>query len=259
MELRNRVALITGAGSGIGAGSARVMAAAGASVVVLDAREDAAEQVASDVRERGGTAYACMADVTDEDQVRSAVEAAVKRFGSINIVHANAGINGILAPIEDITLAEWHATIDVNLTGTFLIVKHTIPFLRAAGGGAIITTASLHGTALFSMAGYSAYGASKAGQLGFTKMAAAELARWKIRVNAILPGGVATNISERTQSRNLEGITWQVERPQPFPPLTERESTPEEIGAVVLFLASDTSRQITGASIYCDGGTALWV
>lgn len=259
MELTNQVALITGAGSGIGAGTARVMAGAGARVAVVDARADAAERVASAIRRSGGTARAIAADVTDEDQVRAAVDAAVEEFGSINIVHANAGINGVLAPIEEITLTEWHATIDVNLTGTFLIVKHTIPHLRDAGGGAIITTASLHGTALFSMAGYSTYGASKAGQLGFTKMAAAELARWKIRVNAILPGGVATNISQGTRARNLEGITWDVTRPQPFPPLTERESTPEEIGRVALFLASDAGRQITGSAIYCDGGTALWV
>lgn len=259
MELTNQVALITGAGSGIGAGTARVLADAGVRVAVVDARPDAAEQVACEIQKSGGTAHAIAADVSDEDEVRAAVEATVQEFGSINIVHANAGINGILAPIEEITLDEWHATIGVNLTGTFLIVKHTIPHLREAGGGAIITTASLHGTALFSMAGYSTYGASKAGQLGFTKMAAAEVARWKIRVNAILPGGVATNISQRTHTRNLEGITWDITRPKPFPPLTERESTPEEIGKVVLFLASDAGRLITGSAIYCDGGTALWV
>jgi NAD(P)-dependent dehydrogenase (short-subunit alcohol dehydrogenase family) len=108
------------------------------------------------------------------------------------------------------------------------------------------------------MAGYAGYGASKAGQIGFVKMAAAELARWKIRVNALLPGGVLTNIGERTEQRNLQRITWPIAMPEPFPPLTERYATPEEIGEVVLFLASDASRHVTGATLYSDAGIALY-
>src|SRR5262249_38390600 len=155
-------------------------------------------------RASGGIAEAFPANVAAEEQVRAAVERTVEAFGGLNVVFANAGINGMLAPIEELALEEWHQVIETNLTGTFLTVKHAIPHLRAAGGGSIIATASLHGTALFSMAGYGGYGASKAGQIGFVKMAAAELARWKIRVNALLPGGVITNIGERTDRRNLE-------------------------------------------------------
>jgi NAD(P)-dependent dehydrogenase (short-subunit alcohol dehydrogenase family) len=235
-----------------------VFAREGAKVAVLDVRPAAAEQVAAEIRESGGIAEAFPANVADEEQLHAAVERAVDRFGGLNVVFANAGINGMLAPIDELTLDEWHATIETNLTGTFLTVKHAIPHLRQAGGGSIIATASLHGTALFSMAGYSSYGASKAGQVGFVKMAAAELARWKIRVNALLPGGVMTNIRESTYTRNLEKITWDIKMPEPFPPLTERYATPEEIGAVVLFLASDASRHVTGAAIYSDAGISLY-
>lgn len=258
MQLENKVALITGAGSGIGAGTARVFAREGAKVAVVDVRLATASQVAADIREAGGVAEAFAADVADEEQIRTAMKRAVERFGGLNVVYANAGINGMLAPIEEITLDEWHAAIETNLTGTFLTVKHAISHLREAGGGSIITTASLHGTALFSLAGYGAYGASKAGQVGFVKMAAAELARWKIRVNAILPGGVETNIHQSTFARNLELITWDIKMPEPFPPLTEGRATPEEIGAVALFLASDASRHVTGATIYCDAGISLY-
>jgi NAD(P)-dependent dehydrogenase (short-subunit alcohol dehydrogenase family) len=258
VQLANKVALITGGGSGIGAGTARVFAREGAKVAVVDLRPTAAEQVAAEIRASGGVAEAFPADVADEAQIRTAIERTVEAFGCLNVVFANAGINGMLAPIEELALDEWHQVIETNLTGTFLTVKHAIPHLRAAGGGAIIATASLHGTALFSMAGYAGYGASKAGQIGFVKMAAAELARWKIRVNALVPGGVITSIGERTDLRNLERITWEIALPEPFPPLTERYATPEEIGEVVLFLASDASRHVTGAAIYSDAGIALY-
>jgi NAD(P)-dependent dehydrogenase (short-subunit alcohol dehydrogenase family) len=258
VQLANKVALITGAGSGIGAGTARVFAREGAKVAVVDFRPAAAEQVAAEIRATGGIAEAFAANVADEGPVHAAVERTVELFGGLNVVFANAGINGMLAPIEELTLDEWHQVIETNLTGTFLTVKHAIPHLRRAGGGSIITTASLHGTALFSMAGYASYGASKAGQVGFVKMAAAELARWKIRVNALLPGGVITNIGERTYQRNLDKITWNITMPEPFPPLTERYTTPEETGEVVLFLASDASRHITGTTFYNDAGIALY-
>jgi NAD(P)-dependent dehydrogenase (short-subunit alcohol dehydrogenase family) len=258
VQLTDKVALITGAGSGIGAGTARVFAREGAKVAVLDLRPAAAEEVAAEIRASGGIAEAFAANVADEPQLHTAIERAVERFSGLNVVFANAGINGMLAPIEELTLDEWHATIETNLTGTFLTIKHAIPHLRRAGGGSIITTASLHGTALFSMPGYASYGASKAGQIGLVKMAAAELARWKIRVNALLPGGVITNISERTYARDLEKITWDIRMPEPFPPLTGGYATPEEIGAVVLFLASDASRHVTGTAIYSDAGISLY-
>lgn len=255
--LAGKVALVTGGGSGIGAGAGRAFAAAGAMVAVVDFRAEAAETVTREITAAGGQALALVADVTAEAAVARAVAETVSRFGGLHIVFANAGINGMQTPIEEMTLDEWHATIETNLTGTFLTVKHAIPHLRAAGGGAIIVTASVNGTRLFSAPGYAAYSASKAGQTVFARMAATELARWGIRVNTIMPGAVETNLGERTYRRNLGAVRYDIKMPERFPPLTGRPATVEEIADTVLFLASDASRHITGAEIVIDAGHTL--
>jgi NAD(P)-dependent dehydrogenase (short-subunit alcohol dehydrogenase family) len=257
MRLDGMVALVTGGGSGIGEGAARAFATTGAAVGVLDLRGGAAESVAGSIRDAGGRAIALAADVREETQVRAAIDATVQEFGGLNVVFANAGINGMQTAIEEMTIDEWHATMDTNLTGTFLTVKHAIPHLRAAGGGSIVITASVNGNTIFSLPGYSCYSTSKGGQVIFAKMAAAELARWKIRVNAIMPGGVTTNITERTYRRNIERITYDITYPRPFPPLLGRPATPAEIAELVLFLASDSSRTITGGEFLIDGGVSL--
>lgn len=257
MRLEGKVALITGGGSGIGEGAARACAREGAAVGIVDYRREAAEAVASSIRDEGGRAAAFAADVRIEGEVRSAVEGTVEQFGRLNIVFANAGINGMQTPIEEMTLEEWHETMDTNLTGTFLTVKHAIPHLRSAGGGSIIVTASVNGNTIFSLPGYSCYSTSKAGQTAFAKMAAVELARWQIRVNTILPGGVSTNIRERTFRRNLEPVTYDMHFPARFPPLTGRAMTPAEIAQLVLFLASDDSLTVTGGTFLIDAGVSL--
>ncbi len=257
IRLQEKVAFVTGGGSGIGAGACRTFAEAGASVAVVDLRREAAEAVTAQITASGGQAIALVADVADEPAVAAAIAATVARFGGLQVVFANAGINGMQTAIEEMTLDEWHATIETNLTGTFLTVKHAIPHLRAAGGGAIIVTASINGNRLFSAPGYSAYSTSKAGQAVFARMAAVELARWNIRVNTILPGGVRTNIGERTYRRNLERITYDMKMPDRFPPLTGAPATPEEVADLVLFLASDASRHITGTEITIDGAHSL--
>lgn len=257
LRLDGRVALITGGGSGIGEGAARAFARAGAAVAIVDVRPEPAEAVASAIRAEGGRAAAFVADVRDEEQVQRAVQETAARFDGLHVVFANAGINGMQCPIEEMTLDEWHQTIDTNLTGTFLTVKHSIPYLRAAGGGSIIITASVNGNTLFSLPGYACYSTSKAGQVAFAKMAAAELARWGIRVNAILPGGVQTSIGERTYRRNVEKVTYDIQMPRPWPPLTGRPATPAEVAELVLFLASDSSRNITGGEFLIDAGLSL--
>jgi NAD(P)-dependent dehydrogenase (short-subunit alcohol dehydrogenase family) len=173
-------------------------------------------------------------------------------------VFANAGINGMQTPIDEMTLDEWHATIETNLTGTFLTVKHSIPHLRAAGGGSIIVTASVNGNTLFSLPGYSAYSTSKAGVVAFMKMAALELARWEIRVNAILPGAISTNIGERTYRRNLDRVDYKFQPPAKWPPLRGESAQPSEVGDLVLFLASDAGRYMTGAELLIDAAYSLW-
>lgn len=257
MKLEGKGALVTGGGSGIGQGACERFAREGAKVAVVDLRADAAERVAAAIAGNGGAAIALAADVANEGQVAEAVRRTVERLGGLHIVFANAGINGMQTPIEEMTLDEWHATIETNLTGTFLTVKHAIPHLREAGGGSIIITASVNGTHTFSLPGYACYSTSKAGQLAFGKMAALELARWDIRVNIIIPGGVRTNINERTYRRNVERVRYAVTYPEKMPPLYGRQATPDEVADLVTFLASDDSRYISGTEVVIDGALSL--
>lgn len=253
-RLAGKVALVTGAGSGIGEAAARKFASEGANVAVVDYRREAAETVADSIGER---ALAVEADVRREDSVAEAVKRTVSTFGSLEVVFANAGINGMQCPIEEMTYDEWRDTIDTNLTGTFLITKHSIPHLRAAGGGSIIITASVNGNRTFSLPGYSAYSSAKAAQAVFGRMAAVELSRWNIRVNSIIPGGVRTNIRDRTWRRNLDAIRWDIKVPEHFPPLHGRPAESSEIADLVLFLASDESRYITGTEVVIDAASSL--
>jgi NAD(P)-dependent dehydrogenase (short-subunit alcohol dehydrogenase family) len=256
-KLTEKVALVTGGGSGIGEGASYALARAGAAVAVVDVREAAAQAVAERIQADGGRALAAVADVGNEEQIRTAVSKTVEGFGGLHVVFANAGINGMQTPIEEMTLDEWHATINTNLTGTFLTVKHSIPHLRAAGGGSVIITSSVSGSRLFGLPGYACYSSSKAAQVAFSKMAAIELARWDIRVNVILPGGVRTNIGERTYRRNLEPITYDMTLPSKWPPLYGRPAAPDEIANLVVFLASDDSSYVSGAEIVIDAAGTL--
>lgn len=256
-DLRGRVAFVTGGGSGIGEAACWALARAGAAVAVVDNREPLAATVAASINAEGLVALGVGADVRDDAEVASAIARTVGRFGRLDIVCANAGINGMQAPIEDITGDEWDETLDTNLKGTFLTIKFAIPYLREAGGGSVIVTSSMNGTRLFSAAGFSAYSTSKAGQLAFTKMAAIELARWDIRVNAVLPGSVRTNIRERTYHRNKDRVNWHHSVPDRWPPLRGVPADAEDVASLMLFLASDASRHITGAEIVVDGAQSL--
>ncbi len=256
-DLTGQVALVTGGGSGIGAATCQTLAQAGAAVAVVDLRLEPAEAVAAAIEAAGGRAIAIAADVRDEEAVHAAVSRTVETLGGLQIVFANAGINGMQTPIEEMTLEEWRETIDTNLTGTFLTVKHSIPHLRAAGGGAIVITASVNGNRLFSLPGYSAYSTSKGGQAVFARMAALELARWDIRVNTILPGAIRTNINERTYRRNLDAVRYDLGLPEKFPPLGGRVAEPAEVADLVLYLVSDASRYITGTEVVIDAGYTL--
>jgi NAD(P)-dependent dehydrogenase (short-subunit alcohol dehydrogenase family) len=173
------------------------------------------------------------------------------------IVFANAGINGVWAPIEELQPEEWDRTLGINLKGTYLAVRAAVPHLKRAGGGSIIITSSVNGNRTFSNPGASAYSASKAGQVAFMKMMALELGRHNIRCNAVCPGAIHTNIGRRTEHRDTEEIGIFVELPQGSPALHEGQGEPIDVADTCLFLVSDLGRHVSGVEIYVDGGTSL--
>ncbi len=201
-ESHAKVALITGAGSGIGKATAMLLAEKGYRIGVLDIDSDEVHCVVKDIKAAGGGAAPLVADVSNAEQMHSSIDALVKQFGRLDVVFANAGINGVWTPLEDMHPDEWDRTIAINLRGTFLTVKYSIPHLKKKGG-AIVVTSSVNGTRLFSNVGASAYASSKAAQVGFTKMIALELAKHKIRANVICPGPIATLIIATTEKRNF--------------------------------------------------------
>ncbi|WP_104989525.1 SDR family NAD(P)-dependent oxidoreductase [Deinococcus sp. NW-56] len=255
--LDGKVAFITGAASGIGAGTARRFAQEGARVILADVQDKEGQQVLDEITGAGGQALYVHCDVSDADSVREAVEAGVQAFGRLDIVFANAGINGVWAPIDELQPEEWEKTIAINLRGTYLTVHFTVPHLKRAGGGSIIVTSSVNGNRTFSSPGASAYSTSKAGQVAFTKMIALELGRENIRCNAVCPGLIHTNIEQRTEHRDTEKLGIEVELPEGSPALNEGEGEPVDVADTCLFLASDLSRHVSGVEIYVDGGASL--
>jgi NAD(P)-dependent dehydrogenase (short-subunit alcohol dehydrogenase family) len=255
--LDNKVAFITGAASGIGAGTAERFAQEGARVVLADVQTDAGEQLCSTIIERGGQALFVECDVTIPDSVQQAIAAAVEHFGQLDIVFANAGINGVFAPIEELQPDEWDRTLDINLKGTYLTVHFAVPHLKRAGGGSIIITSSVNGSRIFAYPGASAYSTSKAGQIAFMKMIALELGRHNIRCNAVCPGAIRTNIDQRTERRNTESIGIAIALPNGSPAINKGRGEPADVADTCLFLASNLSRHVSGVEIYVDGGSSL--
>jgi NAD(P)-dependent dehydrogenase (short-subunit alcohol dehydrogenase family) len=252
------VALVTGAGSGIGRASALLLASEGAKIAALDVSEDALGGVVEEIGKGGGEAIPLAADVSQPDQMEQAVKQAGERWGRLDIVFANAGINGVWAPLEELEPEEWDRTLGINLKGTFLTVKYAIPYLRRQGGSVIVTS-SVNGTRIFSNTGATAYSCSKGAQVVFTQMVALELARDKIRVNAICPGAIETNIGQRTEQRDTDEVKIPVEFPEGSHPLEGGPGTAEQVAQVVLFLASDASSHVTGTPIWVEGAESLLI
>lgn len=257
-RLNGKAALVTGGGSGIGRGAALAFARHGASVCIVERDKARAEETQHAIEQGGGACFVSIADVADPLGVELAIAEAGKRLGRLDVVFANAGVNGVLAPIEDMEPEEWSRTIDINLKGTFLTVKYAVPLLKQRGGSIIITS-SVNGNRIFSNFGFSAYSTSKAGQVAFMKMAALELARYRIRVNAICPGAIKTHIDESTHpTPEVEEIRIPVQFPEGGDiPLSHSPGSPEQVAELALFLAGDESSHITGTEIFIDGAESL--
>lgn len=257
MTVRGKVAMVTGGASGLGKAAAERLAREGAKVAVLGRSDDENRQVADAINAAGGEAIPVNADISDPAAMQRAVEQVVGRWGRLDIVFANAGINGVWAPLEDLTPEDWQKTIDINLNGTFYTIKYAAPHLKKQGGSIIITS-SVNGTRIFSNTGATAYSCTKAAQVAMAKMLALELAKHKVRVNVICPGAIESQIDENTEKRNVEREKEPVEFPEGEIPLTDGvPGKAEDVGDLVLFLASDQSKHISGTEIWIDGAQSL--
>jgi NAD(P)-dependent dehydrogenase (short-subunit alcohol dehydrogenase family) len=256
-RLQDKIAVVTGGGSGIGKATAIRFAQHGARVYMLDRTPEKADGTKQAIEAIGGTATVIECDVANPGLVEEAMHRIGEESGVIDVVFVNAGINGTMAPIETLGIEDWDQTLNTNLRSTFATVKYAIPLMKEQGGSIIITS-SINGNRVFSNFGAAAYSSSKAGQVAFMKMAALELAGYGIRVNAVCPGSIDTEIGDNTyKSEALEEVKIAVEFPEGGHPLEQAPGKPEQVANLVLFLASDESFHVTGTEIFVDGAESL--
>jgi len=248
--LEDKVAIITGASSGIGRAAATLFAREGARLVLTARRQAELDTLVDEIARAGGDAAAIAGDVKDEATAKAATALALDEFGGLDIAFNNAGTLGEMEPVAELSLDAWHETLDTNLTSAFLGAKYQLPAMLARGGGALIFTSSFVGHTA-GMPGMAAYAASKAGLLGLMKVIAAEYGALGIRANALLPGGADTpmgqTVADTPESRayveNLHAL--------------KRIATPSEIAHSALYLASAASSFTTGAILLADGGVSI--
>ncbi len=248
--LSNKVAIITGASSGIGFETAKLFAKEGARVVVCARRKAKLDELVDAIRAEGGTAMAVPGDVGEESHARLIVERTVSEYGGLDVAFNNAGVLGATKPFEELSLSEWDNTLQTNLTSAFMCAKFQIPAMLRRGGGSMVFTSSFVGHTV-GMPSMSDYAASKAGMIGLTRALASEFGARRIRVNALLPGGTDTPMGRSVAStpealefvRSLHGL--------------KRIARPEEIARSALYLASDASSFTTGTALLADGGVSI--
>ncbi len=252
MDFKGKVALVTGASNGIGRATAVGFARNGAKVVVVDRDVVSGEATVGVIRQQGGEALFVPADVTDSSNVRAYVKAALDAYGTIDCFHNNAGIEGKIAPTAEYDEDVFDAVMSVNVKGVFLGLRHVLPVMISQKRGAIVNTASVAG--LMASPGMPAYVASKHAVIGITKVAAAEVARHGVRVNAVCPGPIDTRmIHSLEQQVSPEDPAAVGARYRSSIPIG-RYGTPEEIANVVQFLCSDLASNVTGSQYVVDGG-----
>ncbi|MEX2630515.1 MAG: SDR family oxidoreductase [Tistlia sp.] len=248
--LTDRVAIVTGASSGIGRATARLFAREGARVVAAGRRRDELESLAAAIRAEGGEVAVLAGDVREEEHAAALVALALERFGGLDVAFNNAGAVGEMASVPALSLAAWREAIEVNLTSAFLAARHQVPALVARGGGSLIFTSSFVGYTV-GMPGMGAYAAAKAGLIGLTQTLAAELGAQGVRVNALLPGGTDTpgargSVGTPESRAFVEGLH-----------ALKRMAAPEEIARSALYLASEASSFTTGTALLADGGVSI--
>ena len=241
-----KIALVTGAAAGIGRATAVALARAGARVMASDIT-DCSETV-SLITTAGGEARSLQVNVADENEVAHLVAATVAAFGRLDIAFNNAGIAGVFTKTHDYPSDDWARVIAINLTGVWHCMKYELQQMLKQGGGAIVNTASVAG--LVGMGHAAAYSAAKSGVIGLTKNAAMEYARNNIRINAVCPGGVRTNMTE-TADKSLPGFLDKLAKLEPMGRIAE----PEEIASAVVWLSSDGASFMTGHALPVDGGS----
>lgn len=245
--VQGKSVIVTGASKGIGKGIAQVFARQGAKVLIVGRNAGDAEKAAEEINQNGGTASACSADVAKWEDMTAMAEAAAERHGGIDVLCANAGVYP-QTKMEEMDPAEWDQVMGTNLRGTFLSVKACLPHLKKSGEGRVILTSSITGP-VTGFPGWSHYGATKCGQLGFMRTACMELAKYGVTVNAVLPGNIITEGLADLGEEYLRTMAESI-------PL-KRLGTVDDIGNAALFLASKEAGYITGQTIIVDGGQII--
>jgi NAD(P)-dependent dehydrogenase (short-subunit alcohol dehydrogenase family) len=261
MRLKDKVAIVTGAGQGIGEAAARRMAAEGAKVVVSDVNEQTGGAVADAIKGDGGEATFVRADVSEVDDVKELMNAAKDAYGGLDILHNNAGVhetNFTTSEAQSFQLSEeiWDRVIAINLKGTWMCSKYATPLLAQGGGGVIVNAASIGGLVGYPMGG--AYGPSKAGVVQLTRVMAIELAPMNIRVNCYAPGNTDTPMVSKYYDTAPPGEQEMIKQQLLGTHLFGRLGEPAEVANLVLFLASDESSMMTGSCVTIDLGTLAW-
>jgi len=249
-RVKDKVAIVTGAAGGIGEATAKLLADEGATIAIIDIKDDEGKRVAEEIKAAGGISDYWHADISNNDEVKTAITAIFEKYNRLNILVNNAGIPGGRAPAYDLPVEEWERIINVNLKGTFLCTKYASPYMIKSGGGSIVNVASCYGIIGCDTP---VYDTSKGGMRSMSKSDAIQFARFNIRVNSVHPGNIVTPLFRDLVEKIGGGFDFTHEILGAMCPL-DRMGTPEEVANGILFLASDEASYITATELLIDGG-----